>query len=289
MPGVAERARTILVTSGKGGVGKSNLSLNLAIAARRLGHTVLLLDADLGLGNAEILAGVSVRHHLADVLAGRCPLPHAVVQGPGGIDLLAGGHGLVDLPPADGLRWRQVLAEVASYPWQLVIIDGGAGLSGPVRPQLLAARELLVVTTAEPTALADAYAVIKLVATQAPPPRLWVVVNQVATEAEGRAVYQRLASVAQRFLGVDLAWLGAVPFDPRLRTAVRRQAPLVLDAPGSPAARSVEAMARRLLGQPVPQTGGLLAFLSRLRFPRGRGGGRDATEDEPAGGSHHLG
>ena len=279
MEGLAERARAVLVASGKGGVGKSNLSLNLAIAARQLGHKVLLLDADVGLGNAEILAGVSAPHHLADVLAGRCSLAAAVVQGPGGIDLLAGGHGLVDLPPVDGVRWRQVLGEVARRDWQLVIIDGGAGVGGAVRPQLLAAREVLVVTTAEPTALADAYAVIKLVATHSPQVRLWLAVNQVAGEAEGLAIHRRLEGVCRRFLGVSPEWLGAVPFDPRLRAAVRRQVPLLLEAPGSPAARAVTAMARRLLGYPPPATGGLLAYLSRLRLPAWRGGKAVAAQD----------
>lgn len=279
MDGLAERARTILVTSGKGGVGKSNLSLNLALAARNLGRRVLLLDADLGLGNVDILAGVSARYHLADVLSGRCPLAQAVVPGPGGIDLLAGGSGLVDLPPVDGLRWRRVLAEVARRDWQLVIVDGGAGLAGTVRPQLLAARELLVVTTGEPTALADAYAVIKLIAARNPGARLWLAANQVRDEREGRAVFERLAAVCSTFLGVRLEHLGSVPFDPRLRAAVRRQVPLLAAAPSSPAARALVAMACRLLGRPAPVAGGLLAFMARLRGPAAKGGDAVAAQD----------
>lgn len=279
MEGLAERARTILVTSGKGGVGKSNISLNLALAARRLGRTVLLLDADLGLGNADILAGVSPRHHLADVLHGRCSLEEAVVPGPGGIDLLAGGNGLVDLPPLDGVRWRKVLSEVARRDWQLVIVDGGAGLTGPVRPQLVAARELLVVTTGEPTSMADAYAVIKLVAAHNPGARLWLVANQVRDEREGRAVCERLAAVCATFLGVQVQYLGSVPFDGHLRAAVRRQVPLLAAAPGSPAARAILAMASRLLGRPAPATGGLLAFMARLGIPALKRGGAVAAQD----------
>ena len=265
-PGLAEQARAILVASGKGGVGKSNLSLNLAIAARALGRRVLLLDADVGLGNAEILAGVSASRHLADVLAGRCRLEEAVVPGPGGVDLLAGGHGLAELPPVDGLRWRHVLGQLAGRGWDLVVIDGGAGVGGAVRPQLLAARELLVVTTPEPTALADAYAVIKLVAARGggAVPRLWVAVNQVQRPAEGETAFARLAGVCRRFLGVEPQLLGLVPLDPQVRVAVRRQVPLLLAAPQSPAARAVDAMARRLLDCPPPATGGLLAYLARL-------------------------
>ncbi|QBS37825.1 MinD/ParA family protein [Thermaerobacter sp. FW80] len=267
--GLAERSRTLLVASGKGGVGKSNLSLNLAIAARQLERRVLLLDADVGLGNAEILAGVSAPRHLGDVLAGRASLAEAVVPGPGGVDLLAGGHGMLELPPIDGLRWRHVLAQVARYGWDLVVIDGGAGVGGAVRPQLLAAREVLVVTTPEPTALADAYAVIKLVAGRDPAqaPQVWVAVNQVQGAAEGERAFARLAAVCRRFLGVEPRCLGTVPFDPQLRRAVQRQVPLLLAAPHSPAARAVAAMARRLLGAPAPATGGLLAYLTRL-WPR---------------------
>ncbi|QIA26951.1 MinD/ParA family protein [Thermaerobacter sp. PB12/4term] len=278
-PGLAEQARAVLVASGKGGVGKSNLSLNLAIAARRLERRVLLLDADVGLGNAEILAGVSAPLHLGDVLAGRCTLEQAVVGGPGGVDLLAGGHGLGELPPVDGLRWRHVLGQLAGRRWDLVVIDGGAGVGGPVRPQLLAARELLVVTTPEPTALADAYAVIKLVAAggQGLPPRLWVAVNQVQRAAEGQAAFARLASVCRRFLGVEPHLLGLVPHDPRVREAVQRQVPLLLAAPHSPAARAVEAMARHLLGCPPPAAGGLLAYLARLWPGRGAPPGREAA------------
>lgn len=287
-PGPAERARAVLVASGKGGVGKSNLSLNLAIAARQLDRRVLLLDADVGLGNAEILAGVTAPRHLGDVLLGRCTLDEAVVAGPAGVDLLAGGHGIVDLPPVDGLRWRHVLGQVARFGWDLVVIDGGAGVGGAVRPQLLAAREVLVVTTPEPTALADAYAVIKLVTGRDPgsAPRLWVAVNQVRSRSEGQAAFDRLAGVCRRFLGVDLRCLGLVPFDPQLREAVHRQVPLLLAAPHSPAARAVTAMARQLLGVPTPATGGLLAYLTRLwpGRPARVGNAGPAAADSPGAG-----
>lgn len=243
-------ARVLAVTSGKGGVGKSNVSVNLACALCSLGRQVLLMDADLGLANADILLGTVPPFHLGHFVRGECGLEDLLHEVQGGVRLVAGGSGiseLVDLPPArvesfvTGLRRLEALAD-------FLILDTGAGLGAQVIPFLLAADEVILVSTPEPTAMADAYAIVKTLVRRSPGVVIKLLVNQVVRPAEGEEAALRLTATARRFLGAAVETLGCIPWDPEVGVAVRRQTPFVLGAPGAPASRALAGVARRIAG-----------------------------------------
>jgi flagellar biosynthesis protein FlhG len=244
---------TIAIGSGKGGVGKTWLAATLAHALARLDRRVLLFDGDLGLANVDVQLGLEPGPDLASVLTGRCSLAQAV-RGfePGGFDLIAGRSGcgqlaLLSAPTSasliDGLR-----ALAASY--DHVLLDLPAGIDVTVRRLLATADEPLVVTTDEPTAITDAYALIKVCRAEAAgfAPRL--VVNQAPSDGIGRRAYDSLARVCAQFLGLQPKLAGILRQDPRVPEAIRQQAPFLVRSPNSPAARDVDALARRLVVAP---------------------------------------
>ena len=259
-------ARVLAVTSGKGGVGKTNLAVNLSLAFRELGQEVALVDADLGLANADLLLGVVPQWHLGDVLAGRCSVVEALQPAPGGVRLLAGASGLVELAHADAPTLRRLVGQLRILDRQVdvVVVDTGAGIGRQVLSLLGAAREVLVVVTPEPTSLTDAYSLIKVMAARRSAARWCVVVNMAAPGSEGLRVAERLADVVCRYLGIELTVLGSVPRDEAVGQAVLRQVPVLLAYPRSGAARAIRAVAARLLGLPSLPSGGLSGALWRL-------------------------
>lgn len=264
--------RVLVVASGKGGVGKTNLSVNLAVALQQRGHRVLIIDADIGLGNVETLCGLHCAHDLGDFLAGRGDLSDIVEVGPAGIWCVAGGTALHEAAGLEGRHFHRLVQELLSLDLRPthVLVDLPAGLGEPVRSCLAAAGDILLVTTPEPTSLADAYAVIKATHRSNPTARLHVVVNQAASAMEARLVFQRLRSAVSRFLGSHLAYGGAVPQDQAVRRAVREQAPFILSRPLAPASRAVRRLADELERRPVvgqPAT----VFFSRLKAAPGGG------------------
>lgn len=262
----ARLARVLAVTSGKGGVGKTNLAVNLSLAFRELGQEVALVDADLGLANADLLLGVVPQRHLGDVLEGRCSVVEALQPVPGGIHLLAGASGLVELAHADAPTLRRLVGQLRILDRQvdLVVIDTGAGIGRQVLNLVGAAREVLVVLTPEPTSLTDAYSLVKVMADRRSAARWYVVVNMSPSVSEGLRVAERLSAVVRRYLGMELTVLGCVPRDEAVGQAVLRQVPVLLAFPRSPAARAVRAIAARLLGLPPLPGGGLSGALWRL-------------------------
>lgn len=247
---VPGRCRVLAVTSGKGGVGKTNLSVNLAYALQETGATVTLLDTDLGLANADILVGALPQRHLGHFVQGACDLTDLVHVLPDGLRLVAGGSGLAELSRVDEVALAGLvqafrhLEEGSDY----LLLDTGAGLGPQVLRFLLAADEVLLVTTPEPTALADAYAVLKTLARQGTRSQVHLVVNQVARPGEGDVAARRLQVAAEHFLRLPCRLLGAVPWDPAVGLAVQRQRPFVLGAPHAPASRAVRELARSLAG-----------------------------------------
>jgi flagellar biosynthesis protein FlhG len=251
LPSRPRAARSLLFTSGKGGVGTSNLVLNLAIALGELDHRVLVIDADLGLANLDLLCGLTPRYDLGDVLSGRCTLAEAVMAGPGGIRIVPGAHAIRTGPEMldDGpARLVEELGELESES-DFVLVDAGSGL-GPGATRLAAAADTaVIVTTPEPTSLADAHAALGRFRRLTAPPRLRVVVNQARTSAEASEVLDRLVASSRQFLGVVISPLGpgAVRSDPHVGLAVRGRTPFVVASPASPAARGVRRMARALV------------------------------------------
>ncbi len=266
-----QRASVFAITSGKGGVGKSNIAVNLACKFAQAGKRVLLIDADLGLANADVLCGIEAPYNLSHVLAGRKTMREVVVKTPAGFDLLAGASGLSRMADLDDAG-RQVLLTAIQEIERLadvVLIDTGAGVSSNVLAFCRAADHVLVVTTPEPTAVTDAYAMVKCIGTAADR-RVSLLVNQVSGVTEANAIYDRIAKVARQFLSVNLLDAGHVLRDDEMTRAVRRRMPLMLCAPTSDAARSISQLAFRLEPglRPDNATGFFRRLLNRTKGAR---------------------
>ena len=242
------RASVIAITSGKGGVGKTNLAVNLAITLSAAGKRVVLLDADLGLANADVLCNIDLPANLSHVIARRKELGEVLVQAPGGFSLIGGASGLArmaDLTDADRQRLVDALGELEQKA-DVILIDTGAGISPNVLAFTRAADHVLVVTTPEPTAITDAYAVVKVVSRDHAERRISLLVNQARNPNEARIVHERIARVARQFLGVSVLDAGSVPEDEQVSLAVRKRTPFVLASPRSPASHAVTQLAKRL-------------------------------------------
>lgn len=241
-------SRVIAVSSGKGGVGKTNLAVNLGLALARRGLRVALLDADLGTANVDVVLGIRPRYHLHHVVTGERTLAEIVVQGPFGLRVVPGASGLPDLVDLPDAQRQALLRSLLTLDGtvDLLLIDTQAGVGQNVIQFILAARELLLVTTPEPTAMTDAYALLKILSNYHTPIVTRLVVNCVRNRVEGEATLRRLASAAQQFLGVDLQPAGELPFDTSMIEAVRAQSPLLQSHPRSPAARAIERLAEGL-------------------------------------------
>ncbi len=259
--------RVIAVASGKGGVGKTNLTANLAVTLGGRGLRVCVLDADLGLANVDVLFGLSPTRSLRDVVRGDAELGDVLVDGPAGIRIIPASSGfeeLTRLAPAEQLRILDAV-DGLERDVDVLLVDTGAGISSNVLYFAAAAAETLVVITPEPTALTDAYALVKVLAAKHGRTDFLVAVNMAAGAADAEAAFRRLARVAERFLRVRLEYQGYVPFDDAMAKAVRRQEPLVLGAPQSPASLAVGALADRLVARPPARpTGGLQFFFRQL-------------------------
>lgn len=253
----ARLARTVAVTSGKGGVGKTFFSANLATALSRQGLKVLVLDADLGLANLDVVLNLYPKITLHDVFTGKAQLEEAILPAPGGFHVLLAGSGLVEysrLTPEVREKLLEIF-EAVKPRFDVILIDTGAGISDVVLYAVSMAGEVIVVATPEPTSMTDAYATIKVLCAQQSREKMHLVVNQVARPGDGRTICQQLQQVVDRFVvspnGVvpKLHFLGDIPFDPSVREAVRKRQLLLELHPGSPAALGVNQVAVRLLGR----------------------------------------
>jgi flagellar biosynthesis protein FlhG len=277
--GGAAPLRVIAVTSGKGGVGKSNIVANLGIALARQGLKVLLIDADLGLANLDILLGLTARFTIYDVLSLRKTLAEVIVPGPEGVKVLPASSGIADLAELDKFQKLLLLNELDHYAENLdvVLIDTGAGISGNVIFFNLASQERIVVANNQPTSVTDAYAMIKILATRHGERHFKLLVNGLSRSQEAEAVHRTLLMVAARFLGVDihLEYLGFIPHDESIPQAVMRQQPVLILYPQAPASKSFIQLAQRL--RQLPPRGGMAGslrfFWSRLWDHPGGGPG----------------
>ena len=252
--GTAAGAHVIAVTSGKGGVGKTFISANLAAALTRHGLKVLVLDADLGLANLDVVLNLHPKITLHDVFTGRASLEEAVIEAPGGVSVLLAGSGMVEysrLTPEVRNQFINVLQTLTPR-FDVVLLDTGAGISDVVLFSVSLAAEVLIVATPEPTSLTDAYAAIKVLATQQKRQHLRLVVNQAARAGDGRAITSQLQQVLNRFVTTDsgrpvrLLHLGDIPADNAVREAVMRRQLLLQGAPGSPASLAVAQLANKI-------------------------------------------
>ena len=249
-----QRARITAVTSGKGGVGKTFVAANLAAALAQRGERVLVLDADLGLANLDVVLNLVPKITLHDVFTGKHRLEDAIVPVAGGFSVLLAGSGMVEYSRLTPEVRDQLLATIEAVTPQFdrVLLDTGAGISDVVLYTISLAHEVLVVTTPEPTAMTDAYATIKVLAATQGRRSMQLAVNQVLEAGEGRRIRGQLQQVIDRFVSpgfdapVQLSFVGEVPFDPVVREAVQKRQLLLDLYPGSAAARAVMAMAARI-------------------------------------------
>lgn len=259
--------RVIAVASGKGGVGKTSVTANLAVVLATRGLRTCVLDADLGLANLDVLLGLSPTRSLLHVLRGEARLADVLVRGPGGILVVPAASGFAELTALTAEQRLALVGEVDGLEEQLdvLLIDVGAGISENVLWFTAAAAETLVVLTPEPTSLTDAYALVKLLATRHGRSGFLVLVNMASSGTEAEAAFRALATVAERFLRVHLEYQGFVPRDDAVPRAIRAQQPVVLSAPCTPASLAIERLARRLLARPaISPTGGMQFFFQRL-------------------------
>lgn len=263
-----ERLRVIAVTSGKGGVGKTNFSANLSVLAARSGRRVLVIDADLGLANVELLFGLTPRLHVGHVLDGTHEIDDVLATGPHGIQVLPAGSGLRGLTQLDDAQKLRLVSALESLEnrFDLVVVDTGAGIGDNVTFFVGAAQEAVLVVNPEPTALTDAYAMLKVLSQTTGLRRFHVLVNPAGNDPLAHDVFSKLVRVAGRFLDANLHYLGRLPRDENLHRAVMAQRPYVDLYPQSPASRAMTQVAHRLLEQAPPDQldGGMKLLWQRL-------------------------
>jgi flagellar biosynthesis protein FlhG len=250
MPASGRTAATIAVTSGKGGVGKTSVVVNLAVALARLRNRVGILDADFGLGNVDVLLGLTPQSHVGHLLAGEKDIDEIVVPGPQGVRIIPAGSGLRQLTSLSEAQWLRLARGLDHLCRELdfLLIDTAAGVSDNVVELLLGAQRVLVVTSLEPSAMVDAYAVVKVLTAGDPTKEIAVLVNGARHGDEAEMVFKQLDLAAVRFLRRGLRYFGYVPFDPAVREAVLVQRPIVDHRPQSPASRCYRMLASKIAG-----------------------------------------
>lgn len=259
-------ARIVAVTSGKGGVGKTNLVVNLGLCLVEMGLRVAILDADMGLANVDILIGKVPQYNLSHVLLGDKQLEEIIIDGPGGLKVLAGGSGIVELADLSQWKLEQFLVSLKALDamFDIILIDTGAGISRLVLGFVLSAADVIVVTTPDPTAITDAYSIMKAIANKAPATRMGVVVNMAEGAKQADGVYEKLRMVVQRFLGLELLYYGYLPDESLVRDAIRRQTPFYMAYPRSKASNAIRQVAQTVTGMKPERTGGISQLFTRM-------------------------
>ncbi|RAT94465.1 MinD/ParA family protein [Brevibacillus sp. Leaf182] len=262
--------RLVTVTSGKGGVGKSNFSLNFGLGLSEKGHKAVLFDLDLGLANLDVLMGITPKKHLFHLLEPDTTVWDIIEHGPGGLEFIAGGSGFTQIMQLDDEKLDRLFSHLDPLQGyaDTIIFDTGAGFSKESMRFMLSSDEVILVTTPEPPAITDAYAVIKMLHARNPAVSIRLVINRASSEKEGKMTADKLAMVSKRFLDMDIQSLGYVSDDPYVSKAVKLQRPFLLTYPQSQAARSIRNLVERYLDRPDTSdasVSGLKGFLAKLR------------------------
>ena len=255
--------KVIAVTGGKGGVGKTNVSINTAVALAEQGKKVLVLDADLGLANVDVMLGLRVEKNLSHVLSGECDLDDIVIEGPKGIYIIpatSGSQSMVELEPAQHAGLIRAFSEM-QLKFDILIVDTAAGISDMVLSFARAAQDVVAVVNDEPASITDAYALIKLLSRDHGVFRFKIVANMVRSMREGQELFAKLTRVTDRFLDVALELSAVIPYDENVRRSVRKQKLITELFPQSPASLAFRSFAGKMMTWPMPsQPGGHLEF-----------------------------
>ena len=241
-----QNARVISVTSGKGGVGKSNTSVNIALQFQRQGKRVIIFDADFGLANIEVMFGIIPKYNLGDLMFKGKELKEIITPGPEGVGFISGGSGIAKLVNLDKEQIKRLVGKLSELDElaDVIIIDTGAGISSSVMEFLVASPEIILVTTPEPASITDSYALLKALSMNedySPEKcKVKLIANRVGKKEEGQNLYEKLSAVSSRFLNIELEYLGAIPFDNNITKAVMTQEPVSLKYPGSVSSKCYE-------------------------------------------------
>ncbi|MDE7447372.1 MAG: MinD/ParA family protein [Lachnospiraceae bacterium] len=266
-------ARVITVTSGKGGVGKSNTAINLAIQFRKMGQRVIILDADFGLANIEIMFGAVPKHNLCDLIYQGKNIKEIITWGPMEVGFISGGSGIAGLSNLSRDYLVYIINNLAELDTiaDVIIVDTGAGISDAVLEFLVASGEILLVTTPEPTSITDSYSLLKALGRHSrfsvEMSQVKVIANKVDDQKEGEKLFEKLDTVVGRYLKIPISYLGAIPRDNQLSKAVMQQMPVSLQSPAAKSAVAYENIAAKLmnkeLSKSVPKRG-MAAFFSHI-------------------------
>lgn len=255
----APSARVIAVTSGKGGVGKTSLSVNMALQFRELGRKVVILDADFGLANVEVMLGIRPQYTLADLIFNNKSIEEIITEGPMGIGFISGGSGVQDLVNLDKDKIKKLIAKLVKLDslYDVVIIDTGAGIADSVVEFVLSSPEVLLVVTPEPTSITDAYSLLKAVNRKKDFKReqksIKVITNRVENMEDGKEIFDKISIVVSKFLNIQLEYLGYIPQDKKIADAVIAQTPVSLSSPNSETAMRIRSICGTLLDVPIEE------------------------------------
>ena len=263
-----QKIKVIAISGGKGGVGKTNVTLNAAVALGKQGKRVLVLDADLGLANVDVMLGLRVQRNLSHVLSGECDIDDIIIDGPAGIKIIpatSGSQSMVDLKPTEHAGLIRAFSEMQTK-FDVLIIDTAAGISDMVLSFTRAAQDVVLVVCDEPTSITDCYALMKLLSRDHSVYKFKVVANMIRNNKEGQQLFSKLLTVTDRFLDVTLELVGVIPFDENIRKSVRKQQVIVEAFPDSPAAIAFNEFAKNISKWPIPKqaSGHLEFFIEQL-------------------------
>ena len=266
-------ARVIAVTSGKGGVGKSSVSINLAVQFTKMGKKVIILDADFGLANIEVMFGVIPKYNLSDLMISGREIDEIITEGPEGIKFISGGSGIAKLVNLDKEQVKRLVNKMSELEKMadVIIIDTGAGISSTVMEFLVSSPETIIVTTPEPTSITDSYALLKALSMndnfRKEDVSIKMIANRVASESEGRNLYEKLNIVVSKFLDINMTYLGIIPMDNNIVKAVMKQKPVSIIYPTSASSKHFEEIAEKIMKEETdirPQKRGIRGYLKSV-------------------------
>jgi flagellar biosynthesis protein FlhG len=261
-------ARLIAVTSGKGGVGKTSLTVNLAIQLSCKGYRVIVIDGDLGLANVEVMLGIVPKYSLYELVNSEKRLSDIITEGPAGIKFISGGTGIIEMAGLEKQKFDKILFTLTALDnyADFILIDTGAGISRSVTDFVLAAQEVILVTNSEPTSVTDAYAILKIISVENRDCRVKIIANMVESPSEAEDIFGRLNTAAKKFLGTEIENLGYLQRDSIVSKAIKLQIPFMLGYPRSLAAKGVRQIAARLVENTelIKEPKGVKQFLARI-------------------------
>ena len=238
------KTKVISISSGKGGVGKTNFSVNFAISLRRLGHSVAIIDADIGLSNIDILLGLNITNTISDIIFNDKDIFDVMVTGPEDIKIISGGSGLKELSLLNNDNFPKLIKEIEKIQnsFDFIIIDTGAGISSAVTDFIMVSNEVIVICTPDPTSIMDSYTLIKSIIQTDYKGKINIVCNQVINRSEGKAIFDKLYNAINNFLSVQVEYLGYIEKNELINQAVRNQVPFTISHPNSPLSKRISLM-----------------------------------------------